>query len=357
MSFSCPTKRDFKGYPMHFFLLFFLFLSSRFSYAKIEYSFVFQIHEDDDHSFRDLNTGKKKHGDKEAYKQAKALALSCKKCEVFIFRDMRKHTFYSAKVEYFSEGKRKKRIYHKRHKDEKGAVFFQKNSKKYKDHYHNPDAPKDTIKSFFIYFGHHIPEVEQEDYSKSLHHMKFSLDKLKFRLQQLGAGDAGGYLFEGVILSTCQNGTPYTVGKLAKYARYIIASPENLHLSYLDVSPFLALEKAERIKTRALMESIVDQSIATFKKRGIETHTVISLYRMSPLRESLSPLVSVYEERLKKNKKSLPNFHDCSKIKGFESLQTLKEGVYAKEIEPYFSFVKQDAPSSGWGCITLKGNF
>ena len=325
------------------FLLFFLILNSVFSYSAIQYSFIFQIHEDASYDFH-TKEGIKKFGYIEAYKQAKSLALACTACEVFIFREMQKNVFYSGKVEYFLSGKRKSRLYHKREHGEKDLEFFQKNSLKLKQ-------KEQKIKTFFTYFGHSVPEKITEGYSHSLPHLTFGITHLENRLKKLGAGGNSGYLFDGIILSSCHNGTPFVLNRLVPFARYVIASPENLHLSYLDISPFLEIEKQKETSTLKLFKKIVDKSMETFEQRAIKTFTVLSLYQIQKIKETLAEVSLLYEKNLTESTHLFSNYTDCQEVTEISSfIERMSNYIYTKSNNPFF-LTKTTKAHSGLSCL------
>jgi|GEM_PF-3615116 len=322
------------------FMLIFLFLRSALSYGEIEYSFIFQIHEDASYDFH-TKEGIKKFGYKEAYKQAKNLALTCTICEVFIFREMAKNGLYSGKVEYFLSRKRKSRLYHKREQGEKDLEFFQKHSMKLKQ-------KKGKIRTFFTYFGHSVPETGVEGYSHSLPHLTFGITHLENRLKKLGAGGDSGLLFDGIILSSCHNGTPFILNRLVPFANYVVASPENLHLSYLDIKPFLEIEKKQDISTLDLLKKIIDQSMETFEQRAIKTFTVLSLYQIQKIKATLAEVSLVYEKNFKKNTQ---DYKDCQDVRGLSPfLERMQDYIYTKSNNPFF-LTAATKKHSGLSCI------
>ena len=88
-----------------------------------------------------------------------------------------------------------------------------------------------AIVKIFLYSGHEIPEFGGAGYDASVPDRTFTVRDLQSGLQGFTGSSAK---FDLLVLSTCFGGTPYTIGALGPYARYIIASPDNLHLSYFD---------------------------------------------------------------------------------------------------------------------------
>ena len=91
-------------------------------------------------------------------------------------------------------------------------------------------------KTLFLYFGHELPEIADEE---SQPEQPFTVPELAAGLQRFTRDSSR---LDLVVLSSCYNGTPYTISSLTPYARTIIASPDNLHLSYFDLQPLERLE-------------------------------------------------------------------------------------------------------------------
>ena len=96
-----------------------------------------------------------------------------------------------------------------------------------------------------------------------------------------------------MILSTCFGGTPYTIGALGTFARYIIASPDNLHLSYFD---FHSLERLDL--------SVRDGDVPAFAKQfahqafdrltgDIQTAVSVAVYDVDRVQEYVHSVHSV----------------------------------------------------------------
>jgi hypothetical protein len=91
----------------------------------------------------------------------------------------------------------------------------------------------------FLYFGHEIPEFDSAGYDASYPDRTFTVRDLASGIEGFTSDFTK---FDLLVLSTCYGGTPYTIGTLGSYARTIIASPDNLHLSYFDLNSLKSLD-------------------------------------------------------------------------------------------------------------------
>ena len=97
---------------------------------------------------------------------------------------------------------------------------------------HSPVQPRKSVRI-------EIPEFGGAGYDASYRDRPFTIHDLAGTLTNLTEDCTK---FDLILLSTCFGGTPYTIGLIGPFARYIIASPENLHLSYFDLQPLEHLE-------------------------------------------------------------------------------------------------------------------
>ena len=106
-------------------------------------------------------------------------------------------------------------------------------------------VPAPGIALGFVYFGHEIPAAGGRGYSRSLPGEDFSLARFTRGLERFGGAPGGPEKpFALVGLSACRGGTPATTSAIFPYADWVLASPTELHLSFLD--------------TRALIPSLAE---------------------------------------------------------------------------------------------------
>ncbi len=87
----------------------------------------------------------------------------------------------------------------------------------------------------FCYFGHGIPVTGKVPYFRSRPDVAFSLSAFSRGLVRFGGPACPpAKPFSLIVLSACHGGTPEANLALAPYSDWILASPGELHLSYLD---------------------------------------------------------------------------------------------------------------------------
>jgi hypothetical protein len=95
---------------------------------------------------------------------------------------------------------------------------------------HRAPVPDSTLFTAALYYGHAVPERPRPGYHRSRPAVPFDIGALGKGLGKLTTADT----FDAVVLSTCDGGTPHTVAALAPHTRTLLASPGDLHLSFLD---------------------------------------------------------------------------------------------------------------------------
>jgi len=271
--------------------------------------------------------------------------------EVFIFHQIpRKHTLLffprrDGKFYYYRYGQMLAKESYRRH----GSSRFDPEMELY--HRFRAGEPTQQMK-FFLYFGHEIPELGGEGYDASYPHRMFTVHDLADGLQQITPDSSK---FDLIVLSTCFNGTPYTVAALAPYTRILVASPDNLHLSYFNLHPFEQLDVGLR-----------DGDVAGFAKNfarqafdrltdDIQTAVTVSVYDMDRVPRYVQSVASVYQHALaalKDQKRGSFEHCDCAEDSAYV-LPGMSEGVDVFYRPPRFGRSKHKLTHSGWECLRL----
>lgn len=204
----------------------------------------------------------------------------------------------------------------------------------------------------FAYLGHEIPEINGKGYDLSYPDRSFTVDNLANGLKVFTSDSAK---FDLVILSTCYGGTPYTIGKLGAFAKTIIASPENLHLSYFDIS---ALERLDINlidgDVPAFANNFAQQSFDKLT-RDLQTEISVAVYDIESVQGYLNSVYNEYNNKLinlkSKTLTSLAAMErcDCIEIPAYQ-LKTISEGVEVYYRSARFGRLKNKEYHSGWKC-------
>jgi hypothetical protein len=220
--------------------------------APMRYSIVCIIHGDGDYVYHD-SSGDEHLADEEALVKAETVAVRNPQAEVFIFHEIpRTHYLlffprHDGEFYYYRGGHLiTKELYWR----DAGNARFDPEVEFY-NRFHVEESFR-TVR-LFLYFGHEIPEFVGDSYDRSYPGWTFTVNDLTDGLKRITRDTAK---FDLVVLSTCFNGTPHTIEALSPYARYIVASPDNLHLSYFDTSPLEHLET-----------DLQDGDMSTFSKK------------------------------------------------------------------------------------------
>lgn len=288
--------------------------------AETEYRIIYIIHGDANYYYHDEN-GKEISADKRILNQAINAAENASRGEVFIFHQKKGGNF----LLLFSEND--------------GSFFYYKNGKKISEENYSKsksfainseaeifrkyvNADQD-IKSIFLYYGHEIPGTEKKGYNVTYPNKIYTIKDLSIGIKKFA--EFQEKIFDLIVLSTCNNGTRYTIKKLSPFADKIIASPENLHLSYIDSGYLKLLEGSYYNFDRF----VYDFAEAAFNKLKENVHTVIT--------------VSVYDT--KKSDINMPNFYSSANEDNVE--------VKVYYSPPKFGRNKYQKIHTGWG----KDNF
>ena len=318
---------------------------------SVRYSILFFIHGDGDYLYHDT-TGKEHIADEEVLASAKKVAEKNPNAEVFIFHQkpashflfffpLRDGEFY-----YYLKGKLIANELYWRDQE----VSNLDNEVKFYNSF-RAESQSEIVR-MFLYFGHEIPEFGGTGYDASYPDRAFTVRDLANGLKDLTMDSTK---FDLMVLSTCYGGTPYTIGTLGPYARTIIASPDNLHLSYFDLSSLESLDLG-------LQDGDIPAFAGRFARQSfdrltgdIQTAVSVAVYDVDSVQEYLHSVYPIYENTLNtlgEKKKSFPatiEHCDCADIPEYV-LPTMNRGVNVFYRPALFGRLKSKQNHSGWEC-------
>jgi hypothetical protein len=135
------------------------------------------------------------------------------------------------------------------------------------------------------------------------------------------------------------------ISLLSPFAKYIIASPEDLHLSQLN-SAYLQKMDPDNYQPDVFAGNFADHAFNELKKNTL-TIITISVYNTQKTAAYVNSIIN--SENYKKNILSnSPENCDCSSIKPFSS-DNMENGVTVFYSPPAFGD-KRISSHSGWGC-------
>jgi hypothetical protein len=197
----------------------------------------------------------------------------------------------------------------------------------------------------FLYFGHQIPELPQPRYHESI-------PRAPLGLQQFADGVAGflgpGQRFDLAVLSTCNNGTPTMVTVLAPSARYLVASPADLHLSHLPTAALDHLELREPLDAGLLAREMAVAAFGELTER-VSTIVTVSVYDVDLLAPRIPEAAAELRARLASAGRPL-ELCDCAEDPRLAWLAGV-EGITIHYRPPRFGRERDKASHSGLECF------
>lgn len=322
------------------------------SAQAVNYSIVCFIHGDGDYVYHDTN-GKEYKADEQALAAAKKVALQNPYAEVYIFHQKPKRHFLlffplrDGEFFYYRNGQL---IANELYRRDNEKSHFQNEVDLYHRFHENV---KHDVVSMFLYYGHEVPEFDGAAYDTSYPDRTFTIDDLAAGLKDFTSDSVR---FDLMILSTCFGGTPYTINVLGPFAKTIIASPENLHLSYFD------LRSLERLDLR-----MRDGDVPTFAKRfaheafdqlekDIQTEVSVAVYDVAGVDEYLLSVSTVYTKALNTMKSepqspiTIIEHCDCAEFPEYLK-PTMSAGIEVLYRPALFGKSKFKQKHSGWECL------
>jgi hypothetical protein len=214
------------------------------------------------------------------------------------------------------------------------------------DLYHRFRANKQSgVVNVFLYYGHEIPEFNGDASDRT-----FTVHDVASGLRGF-TSHAGG--FDLLVLSTCFGGTPYTIGALGPFARYIVASPDNLHLSYLDLHSLERLDLSMRPGDVYVFAKEFAQRAFDRLTRDIQTAVSVAVYDVDRVQGFLHSVHSNYDHALtvlqRERQTSMIGRCDCGDLTAY-ALPTIHDGVDVLYRPARFGRTKHKQTHSGWQC-------
>jgi hypothetical protein len=317
----------------------------------VQYSIVCVIHGDSDYLYHDTS-GVEYKADEVALAEAKRVAQQNPLAEVFIFHQSPKRHFLfffplrDGEFYYYRNGQLiANELYWRDQKQsnlepevELYRRFLTDNQRK--------------MESIFLYCGHEIPEFGGEGYDASYPDRTFTVHDLAVGLKNFTLDSSR---FDFMILSTCFGGTPYTIDELGSYSRTIIASPDNLHLSYFDIHSLERLDLSLKDKDPHVFA--IRFALHSFDKltKDIQTAVSVAVYDVDRVRKFLHSVYMIYDSTLtilkSESQTSILQIEhcDCAEIPSYV-IPSMKEGVDIFYRPARFGRLKNKKDHSGWEC-------
>ena len=315
------------------------------------YSLVFIIHGDGDYLYHDT-LGKARKADKDVLARAQAVAERLPNAEVTIFHQIgRRHVLFllprrDGRAYYYRNGRLVAEASYWR---DQGASRFDPEVGLYAQFTGARVRPPVQM---LLYFGHELPEFNGAGYDASYSKRRVTIRDLAEGVKGI-VGESGKV--DLLVLATCFGGTPHTIAALAPYTRFIIASPENLHLSYFDLEPLAGLDVGPG-----------DGEVATFADRfarnafdrlvsEVQTAASVVVYDVNDTGTFLNAVAGAYDRTLAEAEELSPAFveHcDCANDSTY-ARPGMSDGLTVLYRAPRFGRMKHEQHHSGWECWSI----
>ncbi len=317
---------------------------------EIKYSLVFVIHGDASYLYHDQE-GKEKYADREMVRQAIDVATDLDQAEVFIYHQKPKKRFlffFTKDKSVFYHYKNGRLVEKGNYAREHSVSTLKTEAQHYQDasNRRHETNTSDAIETIMFYYGHEIPILPERGYHASFSEVHFSHQEFARALGNFFPDEIKP--IDLLVLSTCRGGNPVVVSALAPLTRFLIASPENLHLSYLDAD---LLPKALADDNRSMFEKSLQFTEQAFQRLERRTQTVVTV-ALYDIDEVVSYADSIskyfYQEVNRYPETSLHvEYMDCK-----NDSPPLK-GVNIFFRAPRFGRSSSKSLHSGWKCMRL----
>lgn len=199
---------------------------------------------------------------------------------------------------------------------------------------------------YFLFFGHEIPMENGRGYHHTLPDIDVNTASFSRGIQNFLFSDEEVY--DLVVLSTCNNGTPSMAEALRPFTHAMLASPQNLHLSHIDTESMALLEMKPGIPPLQLGRSMGDRTFERLKET-VHTTITLALYDFEKLRDSVRPFATFTSNQNQGRPNLFQDNVDCAELSSIEFENTL-HGVDTWYRPGRFGRVSVQSVHSGWGC-------
>ncbi len=258
-----------------FFLTVLINISS--SGQQTDYRLIYIINGDGNYLYHD-NKGNAINAAERILGQAKYVAENISRGEVFIFyQEPASNFLFFAKDDgrfiYYKDGKEKSNESYSRksfNKFEAESEFINSYS----------ESTKNKI-NILLYYGHEIPSYDSAGYYESYPEKDFGLNVFSKGIKNIiDALTLKSNKLDLIVLSTCKNGNEKTLSYLNNLTDYLVASPKDIHLSYMNSESLISLSNSGVINpeniAKEFSRSAFNQMIGLTR-----TEVSINVYRLT----------------------------------------------------------------------------
>lgn len=283
----------------------FLGVAAAEAQAKPPPTLFYFLHQDADYLYYDRDN-KKHYYWQDTVIEAQQNSALCN-CEVYVFQ-LRANKFMrgGGLATLYRNGTKIESKSYKRF--EKDDFFFHLEWAFYRQtsQTQNPDSEK-----ILFYFGHHLPDREVKNYNYSKPTRSFSFQDFTNGIHAFGGYSQSKKPFSLIVLSTCSNGTPYTVKNLGMYSDHVIASPAALHLSMIRTQ-FADSSVQGVFDIEDYIKYIMDSSFSSLQTET-ETEITLSWYSIDTIKRDLADYLTDIENYKNPNLQNFRRWYNIIK--------------------------------------------
>ncbi|HAC15911.1 MAG TPA: hypothetical protein DCE78_08215 [Bacteroidetes bacterium] len=311
------------------------------------YTAIYYIHADNDYLYH-LSDGSAVRANEQALNSALEVAENALSGEVFIFHQKsqkkRLWIFPRNQNEYYHFKNGILQHYKKYRYSSGDDILFSKEAEIFKAD--RSEITQPDHQTYFFYFGHEIPRDQGGHYNRSISQMEVDSETFGSGVKSFLTGDQ---ILDLVVISTCNNATPSLAKQLLPYDNYLLASAQNLHLSYIDTDALNLLETNKSTSAYDLAHAMSSQTFDRLSKEVFTaiTLSIIDLKKVQNYINELDENISIYIDD--NNPDPFPDNIDCQELSFFDA------EAYSNGITAFYRPAKFGRPSrfkthSGWGC-------
>ncbi|MCH8496440.1 MAG: hypothetical protein LAT57_12525, partial [Balneolales bacterium] len=262
--------------------------------TNIDYSIIYYIHADSDYLYHNSD-GDRIQGSTQALNSAIEVAQAAKSGEVLIYHHRRERKWLgliprsSSQLYHFRFGLMVNQINY-RHAKNSNAFLSDEIKLTHEFRTLNQGA---NHRYYLLYFGHEIPIQSSRGYHRSQPDVEVDTQSFANGIRGFLSTDTD--VFDIVVLSTCNNGTPTMANHLSSTSKVMLASPQNLHLSHMNSSKMTLLESYPEISPLSLGRSIAEQSFQQLEA-SVNSTITLALYDLDIVKNYTSSFSQQIDE-------------------------------------------------------------
>jgi hypothetical protein len=309
--------------------------------VPLQQRIVVVVHGDASYLYHDTD-GTAHQADEETLREAFTAARRMSNAEVFVFHQRPQDrllgliprddgTFY-----YFRRG----RLRHQTTYDQNRAEPLAAEAALLRTH-RAPEADT-SLFTAALYYGHAVPEQSQPGYHRSRPEAPFGIESVAQGIDRMAGSEQS--LFDAVVLSTCDGGTPHTLAALAPHARSVLAAPGDLHLSFIDAD--LLPSVADATEATAWTQRLAEQAFDRLTAR-VTTAVTLATYDL----DRVAPSARRMTQQVRPDTATAPTggrHVDCRHVL---DVPVDTAGVRVWHRPARFGPQADQTEHSGWGCV------